>query len=601
MMGRSSRRNTSLYNTMLRIIALATCLGLLSACAANTPAPPQVTEPDETTQRADDAAAPEIPERAFPDDSLYPLLVAEFAIRRRAFDVALENYMALAPDLRDAGVSAHTTNLGQYIQRYDAALEAAQLWVELEPDSVEANSTLASLLVRQGQAARALPYLAMVERNGTHARFPALLAGYDDLSPAEQAELANGINELAAEFPDNTELLLTQALLHTEAQDYDQALAKLDRILELDPKHSTALIMEAEILINRQARRPFARIEKTLRSDPGDSTLRMQYARMLTSSDLEAARKQFEILSEQSPEDADLLFSLALLNREIGDYEAASAYLQQVVALEARVGEAYYYLGKIEEDRGRPLDAVAYYEKIEEGREFLPANKRLAELLVEQGRIEQLGEVFDAQRRRYPSLSEPLYTLEADVLGNAGYTNEAIRRLDRALELIPDSTDLIYARAMILEKADQLEAMERDLRYILSREPDNATALNALGYTLANRTRRYDEALALITRALSLEPNEPAILDSMGWVLYRKGRNEEALDYLTRAYAMFPDPEVAAHLGELLWVTGDTEGALEIWRGAAMRDADHPTLVETLQRLGATLPGPGPDGARGSR
>lgn len=586
---------------MLRTIALATCLGLLSACAATTPAPPRGAEPDDSARPPAEAASAELPERAFPDDSLYPLLVAEFAIRRRAFDVALDNYMALAPELRDAGVAAHTTNLGQYMQRYDAALEAAQLWVELEPDSVEANSTIASLLVRQGQAARALPYLAMVERHGTHARFPALLAGYDDLSAPEQAELAAGINALAAEFPDNTELLLTQALLRTEAQDYDGALDKLDRILELEPKHSTALIMEAEILINRQARRPFARIEKALRGDPGDSTLRMQYARMLTSSDLDAARTQFEILSEQSPGDADLLFSLALLNREIGDYAAASAYLQQVIALQSRVGEAYYYLGKIEEDRGRPMDAVAYYQKIEEGREFLPANKRLAELLVEQKRIEQLGEIFTAQRQRYPSLSEPLYTLEADVLGNAGYTNEAIRRLDQALEIIPESSALLYARAMIFEKADQLAAMERDLRDILSREPDNATALNALGYTLANRTDRHDEALALITRALALEPNEPAILDSMGWVLYRKGRNEEALQYLTRAYAMFPDPEVAAHLGELLWVTGDTEGALDVWRGAALRDADHPTLVETLQRLGATLDEAGTDAAHGTR
>ena len=141
---------------------------------------------------------------------------------------------------------------------------------------------------------------------------------------------------------------------------------------------------------------------------------------------------------------------------------------------------------------------------------------------------------------------------------------------------------------MLGEQQDDLELMESDLRNIIERDPDNATALNALGYTLANRTDRYDEAYDLIARALELQPDEPAILDSMGWILYRKGNYTEALDYLTRAYAVFPDPEVAAHLGEVMWVSGDTEGATRIWQGALMKDPDHKVLVSTLERLGVT-------------
>ena len=139
--------------------------------------------------------------------------------------------------------------------------------------------------------------------------------------------------------------------------------------------------------------------------------------------------------------------------------------------------------------------------------------------------------------------------------------------------------------------------MERELRKIIASEPDNATAINALGYTLANRTRRYDEAYELISRALALEPGEPAILDSMGWVLYRQGNYEEALDYLTRAYAAFPDPEVAAHLGEVLWVSGDTENALEIWRGGLKKDPDNAVLAETLERLQVNVAELGPSGS----
>ena len=124
------------------------------------------------------------------------------------------------------------------------------------------------------------------------------------------------------------------------------------------------------------------------------------------------------------------------------------------------------------------------------------------------------------------------------------------------------------------------------MRAILARDPNNATALNALGYTLADRTDRHEEALRLISRALELDPGEPAIMDSMGWVLYRTGRYEEALDYLTRAYAEFPDPEVAAHLGEVLWVNGDTDAATQVWQGALLKDPNHKILLSTLERLG---------------
>ena len=153
---------------------------------------------------------------------------------------------------------------------------------------------------------------------------------------------------------------------------------------------------------------------------------------------------------------------------------------------------------------------------------------------------------------------------------------------------IPETTSLLYARSMLAEQRDDLVQMEADLRTIIANEPDNSTALNALGYSLANRTERYDEALALISQALALEPDEPAILDSMGWVLYRTGRYEEALDYLTRAYAEFPDPEVAAHLGEVLWVNGDTDAATQVWQGALRKDPNHEILLSTLKRLGVS-------------
>ena len=568
---------------MLRPLALALATALLSACAATAPD----TEQAETTADAADASkSTKLPERALPDDSLYPLLVAEFAIRRGAYDVALENYVELSPGLRDAGIAEHTTRLSQFMQQEPEALEASQLWVELDPDNAEANSILANLLVRQGRTIEAIPHLAVVERQGHSAHFPMLLNGFGNLNTQQRAELTSGINDLAREFPQSGSILLAQALLHAELKQYDDSLQKLNDLFKLEPHQEQALLLEANILLEQQAARPFAHIEQVLKEEPENKLLRMQYARLLTAVDMTAARKQFEILSAQSPRDGDMLFSLALINRELGDQIAASAYLRQVIALQQRVDEAYYYLGRIAEERGDTQEAIDNYRQVSGGREFLAANSQMGQLLIDGDSLENYHQLFTSQRVIHPAYSEQLFGLEAEILSQSGFSDEALGILDQSLAQSPLDSSLRYARAMLLEQQGDLAGMERDLRTILASEPDNATALNALGYTLADRTNRHAEALELISRALSLEPDEPAILDSMGWVLYRTGRYHEAIEYLTRAYTNFPDPEVAAHLGEVLWVTGQTDAARSVWQGAAQRSPDHPILRSTLERLG---------------
>lgn len=531
-----------------------------------------------------------MPERPFPDDSLYDLLVAEFALRRQAYEVSLDRYMEQAPQLRDAGVSAHTTHLAQFLQQQDKALQSAQLWVQLEPESIDANNTMASLLAQQGMTVAALPYLVAVEDLSSSANFPMLLNGFNQLSNEQRAELMREIDKLSAEYPENTRLLLTQALIHTELRQYDVALADLQTLLDLDPEQPQAILLEARILVEQQADNPYARLQRALKKHPDAKKLRLQYARMLTTTDMVAAREQFEILSEQSPGDGDLLFSLALINRETGDPEAARAYLRETIALGQHVDESYYYLGRMAEDDGDPEEAMANYTQVGIGPEFLAANSRVGLLLVEDGQLDRSQTWFKEQREQYPPLREQLYGLEADILTRAGESESALQLLNQALAETPDSTALRYARAMLSEQLDDLESMEKDLRSILAADPDNATALNALGYTLADRTERYTEAKALVSRALELQPDEPAILDSMGWVLFRTGHYEESAAYLSRAYASFPDPEVAAHLAEVLWVKGDTESAMTVLRGAMMRDPDSQELLETMRRLGIDPP-----------
>jgi tetratricopeptide (TPR) repeat protein len=233
---------------MPHLLIFALTGALLTACAGTTP----VEEPVPTAAPVVQQEAPakqELPERPFPDDSVYPLLVAEFALRRREYDIALDNYMTQSRVLRDAGISAHTTHLTQFMRREREALEASELWVELEPDNAEAQNTYATLLVRQGRTLEAVPHMAEVQRLGEEARFPALLSNFDQLDKQQQAELVKGINELAEEWPDNTRLLLTQALILAEFEQYPQSLQKLDKLFTIEPYQPQALLLEVRVLI----------------------------------------------------------------------------------------------------------------------------------------------------------------------------------------------------------------------------------------------------------------------------------------------------------------------------------------------------------------
>lgn len=567
---------------MSRSLAIALSSLLLAACASTTPEPAVET----AAEKPAEAPELEVTERPFPADSVYPLLLAEFALRRQAYDTALDTYMEQAAILQDTGVARHTTHLAQFTRKDRETLQAARLWLELQPDELEANNIAATLLARQYRPLEALPHFTVVARSGEQANFPLVLQGFNQLSANEQAELVSNINTLSQEFPQDPALLLTLALVHTEFKQYPQAQEKLDALFAVEPYQHQALLLEARVQMASESPAPFARIEEALEINPEDSLLRLEYARLLTTTDMAAARTQFELLSAQNPEDADLLLSLALINREIGDDLAAKAYLRQIVALDRRTDEAQYYLGRIAEDRGDPAEAVSHYKQVGDSRQYMSANQRLGRIVIDAGQLAQSHAWFTAQRQAVPGRSEQLYNLEADLLGSAGHLEASLEVLNAGIAEFPDSTVLLYARSMLGERQDNLALLETDLRAILARDPNNATALNALGYTLADRTDRIDEAYELISRALELDPEEPAILDSMGWVLYRKGEYERAIGYLTEAYAVFPDPEVASHLGEALWASGQREQAMEIWRGALLKAPDHPLLLETLQRLG---------------
>ncbi len=558
----------------------------IAACATSTPPPAQLEVEPTPSVKPPVSEVVVTPTRPIPDDSLLPLLVAEFALRREQLDLALDTYLTQSNVLRDPSISAHTTRLAQYLNNDKAALQAALLWVEVEPDNQDARLTLGNLLAQAGDPVAAAPHLAEVLAAGGRANFTALAVAATRRGDQQTDRLLETLNGLAKQYADNTEVMLSRAILLQHKKEYDSALDQVREVFAIDAEQKQAIVLEAQIRqLMGHKEDAFQRLQAAIASNPEDSKLRLQYARLLTRSDLEAARQQFDILVDAAPRDANLLYSTALVSRELGDDVRAKAEFERLLTLDGRHNEANFYLGRIHETAGDTRQAVSHYAKVMAGPDFQAAHRRVASLLLAEQDFAAHAAHFDKLRSRYPGFSESIFLLEADSLGQVQALERSTEALNRGLEQLPGNVSLLYARSMLSEKTRNLETMEQDLRTILAADPDNSTALNALGYTLANLTERYDEALDLIARALELNPGEPAILDSMGWVKFRLGELDTALDYLQRAFDAFPDPEVAAHLGEVLWALGEQESARDIWRESLSQHPDHNVLLDVLKRL----------------
>jgi tetratricopeptide (TPR) repeat protein len=327
-------------------------------------------------------------------------------------------------------------------------------------------------------------------------------------------------------------------------------------------------------------------LQKSIKKYPDDKRLRLTYARMLVEQNrMDDAKVEFSSLVQQFPDDDELRYSLALVCLEAKAWDEAVGYLEDLIGRGSHVDSAHLNLGRVAEERNDPDKALAEYAQVGPGNDYLPAQLRQADILMSHGRTAEASKLLASARDAQPDYAIQLYLIEAETLESNKQGDHAWQVLEQALKQYPDDLNLLYTRAMLAEKRNDLAQMEKDLRAILAREPDNAMALNALGYTLSDRTTRYAEAKALIERAHLLNPEDPAVLDSLGWVNYRLGNLDEAERLLRQALARFPDHEVAAHLGEVLWAKGNQREARKVWGKALEQQPDSPILRSTVRRL----------------
>ncbi len=328
-------------------------------------------------------------------------------------------------------------------------------------------------------------------------------------------------------------------------------------------------------------------LSDALERRPEASEIRLAYARALVDAKrYDDARDQFERLAEENPDDHDVQYALGLLLVQTNRLDDAAERFRLLVHTRERREAAWFYLGQIAETQRKPDEALDAYRRVDRGEHRLNAQIRVAVLLAEQGDVDRARAHLHGLRGNNNQEVVRLYRAEAEILVRRDMLDDAMGVYGDAIEQFPTNTDLLYARAMLAEKLDRLDILEQDLRDILSREPNNADALNALGYTLADRTDRLDEAYELIERAFNLKPDDHYVVDSMGWVLYRLGRYQEALKHLRKAFELSPDAEVAAHLGEVLWVMGNQDEAREVWETALKETPDDKRLLDVKKRFG---------------
>ena len=538
-----------------------------------------------TPQSGASAGATE-PTREFTKDELYRLLVAEFAAKRGDMPRAVKEYIEVAKSSQDVGVAEGAVRMAVDAGDQESSLEAARIWVSIAPENTQATQVYGALLIRAGKVDEAVTqFEAILTGSGLESGFDSvseLLSRERDKKSAVQA-----MQRLTAPYQGNPHAIYAFAKLAARAGELEQATELLEQLLIIDPSHERGAIFYARILQQTgNITAGLKALESSLELNPDSPAVRMTYARLLVDAKhYEKARGQFEILTEKSPDNADVRYALGLLLLQTNHPQEAKTHFQFLKGSPERRLIAYYYLGQIAETTDELEEALTAYSLVDRGEHFLNAHIRVAVILSKMGKVEKAREHLHGIPRQDVQQDIRIYRAEAEILSRDDRLEEAMGVYDRALEEYAAHADLLYARAMLAEKLDRLDVLERDLRAILSVEPDNADALNALGFTLADRTDRFDEALELLQRALELKPDDYYVIDSMGWVLYRMGRLEDAIEHLQRALSLSEDAEVAAHLGEVLWMMGRKEAARDVWDSALQSTPDDEMLLEVIRRF----------------
>lgn len=568
----------------LQSILLATTLLALSACA---PAPLKAPL-DATSDPAAETKKTVLPNQELSAQALYQYLVGEVALQRNQPELAAEALLDLARTSRDPRLAKRATETAVQGRQAALAADAATLWQALEPDSPQANQAAAALLLNSGRLSESRPYLEKIIAGEKESRANGFLHLNQMLArQRDRGAVLELVRDLAKPYPEVAESHLAIAQAAWSAGKRDEALAELHLVDSLRPGWEAAALLHGLVLQQASTAEALTYFRAFLLDYPKAKDVRLAYARLLVSEkQYSQARAEFQRVMDDTPNNPDISFAIGLLAMQDGDLEAADSYLQQALNHGHKDSDMVrIYLGQLAEERKQWDEAAKWYNSVEQGEHYINARIRHAGMIAKQGKLDEARQ----QLQQTQVLNNPqralLIQAEAQLLREARMYQEAFDVLGKGLEKLPDHPDLLYDHAMAAEKLGKLEMMEKNLRHLIELKPDNAHAYNALGYAFAERGIRLAEARELVEKAAALAPQDAFIMDSLGWVYFRLGQHAKALEILRHALELSHDPEIAAHLGEVLWTQGAHEEARAVWQSALKRAPESEVLRNVMQKF----------------
>ncbi len=524
-----------------------------------------------------------------PGEQLSTLLQAEFAIRERNLDAGLMYLMAASQAIHDPAIARRALQLAQYIRNQDATLEMAVRVSDLDPSDGSAATLAAAVCIERGDIARALTYSRRAFDAGSDINPAALLNNYGGQTPETQTATRNLLEALETDYPEDARSLFAIALLEWRQGNSDVAVTKLDKLFTIEAFHERGTLLLTEILSQADDPDAFDPLLKAIEAT-NSSLLRYQYARyLLGKQKLTEAKAQFDVLIADPAATVDHLIGAAVLDIELSDSASALLHLDRALSLGQRVNDAQFFKALALIQLNDVSGALKALSAVGPSTNYARALQEAAAILVSQGDIGAANAFFKKHRKVHTDGAELNFALHAETLQALG-SIEAESVLSRGISAFPTSTRLLFARANFRERAGFFDLAEADYRQILNLNPGDANALNALGYALTNNTDRFQEAAGLLEEAISKDPRNPAIIDSLGWVYFKLGKDRQAELLLKEAYKQYPDPEVAAHLIELLWTQGREVEARDLIANQWRNSPNNEHLRETASRLAIPLP-----------
>lgn len=557
---------------------------ILSACA-QAPARQSAEAAPEVQSKA---RVEPLPQQELTGQILYQTLLAEIAGQRGNLDLSASAYMDLARSTRDPRVARRAAEMALHGRNLDMALQATRLWVEIDPESSQAHQMMAGLLVSANRLDELQPHVAkLLAQEGENLgdglmRLNRLFARYPD-----KKAVLTMVEQLTQPYIGLPEAHFARAQAALNAAEWRRGIAGADKALDLRPDWDLAVMLKAQLQRTESPEAAIETLRTYLAGHPQAREVRLQYARNLVGArKFSQARTEFQRLLGDFPGNVDVIYAVAVLSVQLSDWEAAEENFKKLLGKDfAEIDTVRLYLGQIAEERKQFDAALRWYAEVAPGEQYLAAQLRIAQLLARQGNLDAGRRHLQEVRAAGNADRIQLLLAESQLLRDGGRTQEAYELLAGGLATQPEQSELLYESALLAEKLGRHEAMEASLRKLIRLKPEHAHAYNALGYSFAERNQRLEEAEQLVLKALQLSPDDPFIIDSMGWVLYRKGDNQGALIHLQRAFSIRPDPEISAHLGEVLWALGRRDEAKRIWQEAAKAHPGNEVLAEVIKRF----------------